>query len=69
MPAYDDPIFGFVTIRDGIKIHRENCPNAARLRTNYPYRVIEVRWRERKEAKDAKAKDGEKGDTHKRRQG
>lgn len=68
-PTWGDPIFGFVTIRDGIKIHRENCPNAARLRTNYPYRVIEVRWRERKEAKDAKAKDGEKGDTHKRRQG
>ena len=68
-PAYGDPIFGFVTIRDGIKIHRENCPNAARLLTNYPYRVIEVHWRVRKEAKDSKQKDGEKGDTHKRRQG
>ena len=66
-PAYGDPIFGFVTIRDGIKIHRENCPNAARLLGNYPYRVIEVRWRPRKEPKDSK--DGEKGDTHKRRQG
>ena len=62
MPTYDDPIFGFVTIRDGIKIHREDCPNAARLRENYPYRMIEVRWKPRK-------KDGEKGDTHKRRQG
>ena len=62
MPAYGDPIFGFVTIRDGIKIHRENCPNATRLRENYPYRMIEVRWKPKK-------KDGEKGDTHKRRQG
>ena len=62
MPDYGDPVFGFVTIRDGIKIHRENCPNAARLRENYPYRMIEVRWKPRK-------KDGEKGDTHKRRQG
>lgn len=62
MPAYGDPIFGFVTIRDGIKIHRENCPNATRLRENYPYRMIEVRWK-------PKNKDGEKGDTHKRRQG
>ena len=44
-PAYGDDIFGFVTIRDGIKIHRENCPNAARLRENYPYRMIEVRWK------------------------
>ncbi len=61
-PAYGDPIFGFLTIRDGIKIHRENCPNAARLRENYPYRVIEVSWAPRQ-------KDGDKGDTHKRRQG
>lgn len=58
-PAWGDPIFGFVTIRDGIKIHREDCPNAARLLGNYPYRVIEVRWKD---------KNGEKGDTHKRRQ-
>ena len=62
MPVYGDPVFGFVTIRDGIKIHRENCPNATRLRENYPYRMIEVRWKPKK-------KDGEKGDTHKRRQG
>ena len=65
-PVYDDPIFGFVTIRDGIKIHRENCPNAARLRENYPYRMIEVRWKPRLKDKE---KDGEKGDPHKRRQG
>ena len=65
-PVYDDPIFGFVTIRDGIKIHRENCPNAARLRENYPYRMIEVRWKPRQKDKE---KDGEKGDPHKRRQG
>ena len=64
-PAYGDPIFGFVTIRDGIKIHREDCPNAARLRGNYPYRMIEVRWK----TKESKEKDGEKGDPHKRRQG
>jgi len=61
-PVYGDPVFGFVTIRDGIKIHRENCPNAARLRENYPYRMIEVAWKPRN-------KDGEKTDTHKRRQG
>ena len=61
-PVYGDEIFGFVTIRDGIKIHRENCPNAARLRENYPYRMIEVRWK-------PKEKDAEKDDPHKRRQG
>ena len=64
-PQYGDPIFGFVTIRDGIKIHRENCPNAARLRDNYPYRMIEVRWKPKTE----KPQDGDKGDPHKRRQG
>ena len=61
-PVYGDPIFGFVTIRDGIKIHRKNCPNAARLRENYPYRMIEVSWKPKK-------KNGEKGNTDKRRQG
>ena len=61
-PAYGDPIFGFLTIRDGIKIHRENCPNATRLRENYPYRVIEISWKPREN-------DGEKGDTHKGRKG
>lgn len=69
VPAYGDPIFGFVTIRDGIKIHREDCPNAARLQHNYPYRVIEVRWKPRTTSgKEAKIH-GDKGDTHKRSQG
>lgn len=68
VPAYGDPIFGFVTIRDGIKIHREDCPNAARLQHNYPYRVIEVRWKPRASGKEAKIH-GDKGDTHKRSQG
>ena len=68
-PAWGDPIFGFVTIRDGIKIHRKDCPNAARLLGNYPYRVIEVRWKPRHDAKEPKLKDGEKRDPHKRRQG
>jgi GTP pyrophosphokinase len=34
-----------VTISSGITIHRTDCPNAARLRENYPYRVMEARWR------------------------
>lgn len=56
-PRYGDPIFGFVTIRDGIKIHRDDCPNASRLKENYPYRMIEIRWK-------PKGKDAEKGDTN-----
>ena len=45
-PIYGDEVFGFVTIHSGITIHRTGCPNAARLREQYPYRVIEARWRE-----------------------
>ena len=44
-PIKGDEIFGFVTIASGITIHRCDCPNAARLRENYPYRVMEARWR------------------------
>ena len=45
-PIKGDEIFGFITIGTGITIHRTDCPNAKRLRENYPYRVIEARWRE-----------------------
>ena len=44
-PIPGDSIFGFVTIATGITIHRADCPNALRLKTQYPYRVIEARWR------------------------
>lgn len=45
-PVYGDDVFGFVSIRDGIKIHRMSCPNAARLMEMYPYRIQKVRWSE-----------------------
>ena len=44
-PIMGDDVFGFVSIKDGIKIHRMNCPNAARLLTDYPYRIQKVVWR------------------------
>ena len=45
-PIMGDEVFGFVTIKEGIKIHRMSCPNASRLIENYPYRVHKVKWRE-----------------------
>jgi len=46
-PVIGDEVFGFVSIKEGIKIHRMSCPNAARLMTRYPYRIQKVRWREK----------------------
>ena len=45
-PVFGDDVFGFVTIKDGIKIHRMSCPNAARLMELYPYRIQRVKWSE-----------------------
>ena len=46
-PRYGDKVFGFVTRTDGIKIHREDCPNAATLKERFPYRVQRVVWQEK----------------------
>ena len=43
-PIYGDPIFGFVTINGGIKIHRQDCPNAPELRRRYGYRIVKAKW-------------------------
>ena len=47
-PIFGDPIFGFVTINEGIKIHRSSCPNAPQLFERYPYRIIKAKWQETK---------------------
>jgi len=43
-PVFGDSVFGFVTIFEGIKIHRTSCPNAHNMMARYPYRVIAARW-------------------------
>ena len=43
-PIYGDPIFGFVTVNGGIKIHRQDCPNAPELRKRWGYRIVKARW-------------------------
>ena len=48
-PIPGDDVFGFITINDGIKIHRTTCPNAARLLANYEYRVVKAKWTSQKE--------------------
>ena len=43
-PIPGDDVFGFITINEGIKIHRTNCPNAIQLMSNYAYRIVKARW-------------------------
>ena len=43
-PIYGDKVFGFVTVSGGIKIHREDCPNAPELKKRFGYRVVKARW-------------------------
>jgi guanosine-3',5'-bis(diphosphate) 3'-pyrophosphohydrolase len=43
-PVFGDSVFGFVTISEGIKIHRTSCPNAHYMMSKYPYRVVSARW-------------------------
>lgn len=43
-PVFGDRIFGFVTVLEGIKIHRTSCPNADFMLSSFPYRVLRARW-------------------------
>lgn len=47
-PIPGDNVFGFITISDGIKIHRYNCPNAEHLMSKMAYRCIKARWQSQK---------------------
>jgi len=43
-PIPGDDVFGFVTITEGIKVHRKDCPNAISLQSNFAYRIIQAKW-------------------------
>ncbi|WP_405566527.1 RelA/SpoT family protein [Polaribacter sp. Asnod6-C07] len=43
-PIPGDQVFGFLTINDGIKVHKKNCPNAISLQSNYAYRIMLAKW-------------------------
>ncbi|MDT0642882.1 RelA/SpoT family protein [Zunongwangia sp. F363] len=43
-PIPGDNVFGFVTVSDGIKVHKKDCPNAIQLQSNYAYRIIPAKW-------------------------
>jgi len=43
-PIPGDDVFGFITINEGIKVHKKDCPNAIRLQSNYAYRIIKAKW-------------------------
>lgn len=48
-PIPGNDVFGFVTINEGIKVHRTDCPNAVELMSNYGYRIVKALWRSQKE--------------------
>jgi GTP pyrophosphokinase len=48
-PIPGDDVFGFISTGEGLKIHRTNCPNAARLLANYGHRVVKTKWAKNKE--------------------
>ena len=43
-PIPGDKVFGFITINEGIKVHKKDCPNAISLQSNYAYRIIKAKW-------------------------
>ena len=43
-PIPGDNVFGFITINEGIKVHKKDCPNAISMQSNYAYRIIQAKW-------------------------
>ncbi len=43
-PIFGDAIFGFISAAGGIKIHREQCPNAPEMHSRFGYRIVKAQW-------------------------
>ncbi|MFD0963349.1 RelA/SpoT family protein [Pseudofulvibacter geojedonensis] len=43
-PIPGDPVFGFITVSEGIKVHKNNCPNAVSMQANFAYRIMKAKW-------------------------
>lgn len=43
-PIPGDNVFGFISVNDGLKVHKKDCPNALQLQSNYAYRIIQAKW-------------------------
>ena len=43
-PIPGDEVFGFLTVNDGIKVHKKNCPNALSMQSKFSYRIMQARW-------------------------
>ena len=45
-PIPGDSVFGFITVSEGIKVHKKDCPNAIQLQSNFAYRIIKAKWKD-----------------------
>ncbi|MGB7841963.1 MAG: ACT domain-containing protein, partial [Salinimicrobium sp.] len=45
-PIPGDNVFGFITVSEGIKVHKKDCPNAIQLQSNFAYRIIQAKWKD-----------------------
>lgn len=43
-PIPGDSVFGFLTVSDGMKVHKKDCPNAIQLQSNFAYRIYKAKW-------------------------
>ncbi|MEC7124935.1 MAG: RelA/SpoT family protein [Bacteroidota bacterium] len=43
-PIAGDQVFGYISVNDGIKVHKKDCPNSLSLQSNFAYRIIKAKW-------------------------